>query len=190
MKKISVLDRILLLITGLLAAYQIIAMDGISGLAGWAYTVAFGVMNRSIKNLTLELDVMWTKWDTYDSMDIDYDSILGHKDYRISTEKNWDNVWAIRFGAEYQINPCWVVRGGYIYDESPVPNNTRAPELAGSDRNDITVGVGYTTANGKLSIDAAYLISFFQDSHSYLTNLDGKYETIGHVVSVALTYRF
>jgi len=44
MKKISVLDRILLLITGLLAAYQIIAMDGITGLAGWAYTIAFGVL--------------------------------------------------------------------------------------------------------------------------------------------------
>ena len=44
MKKNSVLDRILLLITGLLAAYQIIAMDGITGLAGWAYTIAFGVL--------------------------------------------------------------------------------------------------------------------------------------------------
>jgi len=153
-------------------------------------TLAFGIMNRSIKNLTLELDVMWTKWDTYDSMDIDYDNILGHKDYRISSKKDWDNVWAIRFGAEYQINPRWVVRGGYIYDESPVPDNTRAPELAGSDRHDLTVGVGYTTASGKFSIDAAYLISFFQDSHSYLTNLDGKYETTAHVISVALTYRF
>ena len=153
-------------------------------------TLAFGVMNRSIKNLTLELDVMWTKWDTYDSLDIDYDNILGHKGYRISSKKDWDNVWAIRLGAEYQINPCWVARMGYIHDESPVPNDTRAPELAGSDRNDVTVGVGYTTANGKLSIDAAYLISFFQDSHSYLTNLDGKYETTAHVISVALTYRF
>ena len=44
MKKISVLDRILLLLTGLLAAYQIVAMDGITGLAGWAYTIAFGVL--------------------------------------------------------------------------------------------------------------------------------------------------
>ena len=96
----------------------------------------------------------------------------------------------MRIGAEYQINPCWVARLGYIHDESPVPNDTRAPELAGSDRDDVTVGVGYTTTNGKFSIDAAYLISFFQDSHSYLTNLDGKYETTAHVISVALTYRF
>ena len=44
MKKISVLDRILLLITGLLAAYQIVVIDGNSALATWSYTVAFGVL--------------------------------------------------------------------------------------------------------------------------------------------------
>ncbi len=45
MKKMSVLDRILLLLTGLLAAYQIVAgVDGASELSLWAYTVAFGVL--------------------------------------------------------------------------------------------------------------------------------------------------
>ncbi len=45
MKKMSILDRILLLITGILAAYQIVAgMDGLNSLATWAYTVAFGVL--------------------------------------------------------------------------------------------------------------------------------------------------
>jgi len=45
MKKMSILDRILLLITGLLAAYQIVAgMDGLGSLSTWAYTIAFGVL--------------------------------------------------------------------------------------------------------------------------------------------------
>ncbi len=45
MKKISILDRILLLITGLLAAYQIVSGMGTSDtLATIAYTVAFGVL--------------------------------------------------------------------------------------------------------------------------------------------------
>ncbi|MBE9524329.1 MAG: hypothetical protein IMY76_04465 [Chloroflexi bacterium] len=45
MKKISVLDRILLLITGLLAAYQIvIGVNNAGGLATAAYTIAFGVL--------------------------------------------------------------------------------------------------------------------------------------------------
>lgn len=43
--KISPLDRVLLLLTGLLAAYQIaVGMDGLSALPIIAYTVAFGVL--------------------------------------------------------------------------------------------------------------------------------------------------
>jgi len=45
MKKISVLDRVLLLITGLLAAYQIvIGVNGAGTLSTWAYIIAFGVL--------------------------------------------------------------------------------------------------------------------------------------------------
>ncbi|MCK4489494.1 MAG: hypothetical protein KAU23_04495 [Anaerolineales bacterium] len=45
MKKISVLDRILLLATGLLAAYQVAAgMDGMEPLTIWFYTVSFGTV--------------------------------------------------------------------------------------------------------------------------------------------------
>lgn len=46
MKKMTVLDRILLLLTGLLAAYQIVVGigEGLSTVAVWAYTIAFGVL--------------------------------------------------------------------------------------------------------------------------------------------------
>jgi hypothetical protein len=45
MKKISVLDRIFLLATGLLAAYQIAkGLDDMSPLATWAYTIGFGTL--------------------------------------------------------------------------------------------------------------------------------------------------
>jgi hypothetical protein len=45
MKKISVLDRILLLATGLLAAYQIaVGMDGMEPLTIWFYTISFGTL--------------------------------------------------------------------------------------------------------------------------------------------------
>ena len=45
MKRISILDRILLLATGLLAAYQIaVGMDGMELMAIWFYTVSFGTL--------------------------------------------------------------------------------------------------------------------------------------------------
>lgn len=45
MKRISIADRILLLATGLLAAYQITAgMDGMEPLTIWFYTIGFGTL--------------------------------------------------------------------------------------------------------------------------------------------------
>jgi hypothetical protein len=45
MREISVLDRILLLITGLLSAYQIaVGIEGLGNLAVTCYTIAFGVL--------------------------------------------------------------------------------------------------------------------------------------------------
>lgn len=45
MRKMTVLDRILLLVTGLLAAYQIVfGMDGLHSLAMISYTLGFGVL--------------------------------------------------------------------------------------------------------------------------------------------------
>ncbi len=45
MKKISILDRILLLATGLLAAYQVAAgIDGMEPLTIWFYTISFGTL--------------------------------------------------------------------------------------------------------------------------------------------------
>jgi len=45
MKRITPLDRIALLITGLLAAYLIVkGVEGLPALATWAYSIAFGVL--------------------------------------------------------------------------------------------------------------------------------------------------
>jgi hypothetical protein len=44
-KKMSALDRVLLLVAGLLAAYQIVfGVEGSAPLAIWSYTIAFGVL--------------------------------------------------------------------------------------------------------------------------------------------------
>ncbi len=49
MKKMTVLDRILLLITGLLAAYQIVVgIEGTATFSLWVYTIAFGLKDRTM----------------------------------------------------------------------------------------------------------------------------------------------
>ncbi len=155
--------------------------------------LALGIVNKSFKNWTLLFDFYWTGWSDYKSLDVKFKDFAGNKNYIAKTPKNWNDVIAIRLGAEYQYNN-WAFRAGYMHDESPTKDATRGPELACSDRNDFTLGVGYKYK--KFSIDAAYLIAFFKSHESHLvdettgTQLKGKWTTIAHVIGVTVGYKF
>ncbi len=64
MKRITPLDRIALLITGLLAAYLIVmGVEGLPVLATWAYSIAFGVLLiASLLMIINGFDVLDSPW--------------------------------------------------------------------------------------------------------------------------------
>ncbi|VGO20634.1 OmpP1/FadL family transporter [Pontiella sulfatireligans] len=142
-----------------------------------------GLANTSIKNLTLELNVVWTEWSVYDELAVK--TAAGTQ----SAPKDWDDVWSIRAGGEYALGEQLALRAGYVWDESPVPGTTRAPELPGSNRQMVTGGVGW--ANGRLGVDAAYahLWAKTVDMGS-IYPLEGKFKTATHVVSLSASYAF
>jgi long-chain fatty acid transport protein len=145
--------------------------------------VNIGLANTSIKNLSLGLDLVWTEWSTYDALIITTPAGSG------GLPKNWENVISIRFGGEYALGESWALRAGYVWDESPVPDETRAPDLPGSDRQMLMAGVGWKRAG--LGIDAAYSYPW-ADKANMGTNypLPGEFETTAHFVSVSVSYTF
>ena len=100
-----------------------------------------GVMFKPAENFNFEVDFQWTKWDSYQTLDVQFDNPL----LNIQDEGNWDNSWMIRIGGEYWVAPEWAVRAGYIHDTSPIPDNTVKPILPDSARNEVTFGLGYDT---------------------------------------------
>ncbi len=173
-----------------LSAYPLFQRTDISASLTLPDYLAFGVVNKSLKNWTFLMDIYWTNWSKYDKLEVKYDTFP----YKTSVPKDWDDVIAIRLGAEYKVNENLAFRVGYMHDESPVPDKTRGPELACSDRNDFTFGVGLKI--GKLKLDGAYLLALFKEKHSNLvdeqtgTVLKGKYNTIAHVIGLTFTYEF
>lgn len=92
----------------------------------------FGVANSSIDNWILSFDVLWTGWSRYQNLKIQPRD-AGQTKGGIDVNKDWNDTLAYRFGAEYQYSDLWVWRAGYVYDNSPVPDDTRSLELPGSD---------------------------------------------------------
>ena len=152
-------------------------------------SVNFGVANTTIKNLALGFDVVWTEWSTYDSLVIEAPPLPP-----TVSAKDWDDVLSIRFGGEYALGESWRLRAGYVWDQSPVPDTTRAPELPGSDRQMLMAGVGWKWEG--ISIDAAYSYLWAEtakmgsDISGAFPALAGEFETTTQLASLSVGYTF
>ncbi len=65
------------------------------------------------------------------------------------------------FGAQYDLNQHWKVRGGFIYSTDSVPNGTFSPTVPDSNRYVFSAGLGYTTT--RYWIDAVYQFTVADD---------------------------
>jgi long-chain fatty acid transport protein len=99
-------------------------------------------------------------------------------------------VLAFHLGGQYQLNPAWVLRGGYIFDQSPVPERTLGPMVPDSDGHLLSLGMGYTKDN--FTIDVASMVLFFEDRHTRrnIDGLNGKYTSTTITFLISFTYSF
>ena len=68
-------------------------------------------------------------------------------------------------GAEYNLNPNWAVRAGYVFDKSPINAHAMDTLVPVDDRHIASVGAGYH--NDTWSVDLSY-------SHVFAKNLSGN----------------
>lgn len=152
-------------------------------------SVNIGIANTSINNLSLGVDVIWTEWSTYD-----YLTVVAPPVPTDPSPKQWDDVWSIRVGGEYALKESWALRAGYVWDQSPVPDTTRSPELPGSDRQMLMGGVGWKGEH--IGIDVAYSYLWADtakmgtDPAANPIGLDGEFDTTTHLISLSVSYAF
>jgi len=157
----------------------------------------WGVSYKASDKLTLNADLGYTWWSTYDKIVI---SSNNPNFDQVTSDKEWKNVWNVRVGGQYKLSDTWKLRAGLQYDQNPVPDahfETRVPD---SDRYGVSVGTGYNVGN--LTVDLAYLYLYFMnrniadsqsDNPPTTTNgssLNGTYKADVHVVAVNVGYKF
>lgn len=109
-----------------------------------------GIAYKVTPKLTLETDLVFTGWSSYDKLEFDLENSLGTQ----TIDKDWDDAYSIRFGADYQATDAFAVRAGYLYDESPIPSDSIDYAMPSSDRHMFTTGLGYKI--GKWTLDSHY----------------------------------
>jgi long-chain fatty acid transport protein len=98
-----------------------------------------GVAYRPYAGLEVEANVQWTDWSTFKQIDINLPNGVTE-----TIPRNFKDTFTARGGVEYQFrDPGVDVRGGYVYDPSPVPANTLTVLQPEIDRHEITAGGTY-----------------------------------------------
>jgi len=145
---------------------------------------------------TFEFDAQRTGWSSYDKLEVTFED-----GSVITKKKDWDDVWAFRFGTQYQVNDMLALRAGIIRDYTPIPDETVDPLVPSGDRWLYAVGFGLNFEN--LTIDFAY--NYMDDENRTFNNDVGKDAPYGvaapvmtgefkdvdaHIFGLNVTYRF
>ena len=99
-------------------------------------------------------------------------------------------------GVTYTPNPKLTLRGGWAFDETPIPNATdRTPRVPGDDRVWLSFGAGYQHSE-KLHFDFGFAHLFVDDVPISNTEVNtghvlvGTYEADVNILTGQLTYKF
>lgn len=112
-------------------------------------------------NLMLETDFNWTGWSTFDAVPIIFTGGTGNSLPDSEIPENWDDANNYRAGLRWTTSPSSEWRFGFVFDESPQPEESVSPLLPDADRNGYTIGYGH---NGPgLGFDVAVMYLDFKE---------------------------
>src|SRR6266849_8924763 len=117
-----------------------------------------GVSTKAIPRWTINADIEWEGWRTVGSIPKSFDgaaSALNSRGLRL-----WKNSYVFRLGGEYAATDRLALRGGFFYDQTPIPKETFDPTIPNADLYALTTGAGYRWE--ATSVDVAYLFGFYE----------------------------
>jgi len=199
-----------------------VSLDGLDGVGavifgGSAYTtameskstiprsIALGYAYQPNNKWTIEADIEWTDWSCVEEEFLTYPDLNNTTDptglirSTLNTDnpasRDWKSVYAYGIGAEYQATDNLELRGGLLYEQSPIPSANFEPVLPDAGKYGITTGLGYSMKNVK--IDVSYAFFKYNDRDvtndigaSTSSNADGKYKGYVNIIGLSLTYKY
>src|SRR5579884_337480 len=151
-----------------------------------------GFANHSIENLTLEIDLQWTNWNSFNDQTLRFENqILAVQNVTIPFD--WRDTWTLRVGGHYDVTDHWAVRLGYVFDPSAVPDETLSPLLQELNKHIFEGGVGFQKGQWALDVFYGFIFGQSRQVDNSLPGMPvhrGKYEASAHGGGVAVSYRF
>jgi long-chain fatty acid transport protein len=163
-------------------------------------SLAFSLAHRMSDRLELLGDLTWWHWSRIDRLPvIRTDGPIAGQPLNTLTF-NFDDTWRVSVGANYRLSAPWLLKVGFAYDQTPVPNaESRTVRLPDSDRYWFSAGAKYQlTRSGALDFGYTYVhardarINNVQNTPPTAANgnIVGTYEANVHVLGIQYQHSF
>lgn len=149
--------------------------------------VAAGYGINLTERLRLEADVEWLQFSRFEDLPLMVAN--GLPGLPASINEDWRDTWTLGISGDYRLGEHWVVRAGYQFYQSPIPDSTFSPAIPDADQHVLTFGIGYNYKRHFL--EAAYGADFYntrQIADNQNPAFNGTYNFTVHLFS--LSYRF
>jgi long-chain fatty acid transport protein len=146
-------------------------------------SLGLGLSFTPLQKLTLAADVNWVRWSEVRQLLFEFQTTPNLNQPSV---KNWEDRWNVHVGGEYLVTDALAVRAGFVYDPTPSPPETLAPDLPDADRIRVALGAGY--AFSAFRVDAAYQFVNLMENRSTFPPLPGTYRGSAHVIGLTLGY--
>ena len=116
-------------------------------------SVAGGISFTPIPELSFEAGAVWTRWSTFRSLNISFNNRLG----QARSFKHWGDAMRWNFGVEWEALDWLTLRGGFVYDESPMREGWEDYLVPTNDRYIWSAGLGFHWDNWTVDLSAAFI---------------------------------
>ena len=134
------------------------------------------------ERLDLLTSVQLHRWSAWDETVLDFGAAGG-----VPIKRDWDDVWKLAVGADYQLNSDWRLKAGFSYESSPQDD----PSMQWVD---VPVGeqyrysVGASTYWDDILIDVFYEYADFGSVEMERAGVDGTFDGRIHFVGISATF--
>jgi long-chain fatty acid transport protein len=137
---------------------------------------------------TVTADVVWFDWSTFDRLVLTFPD---RPQLDQTVIEDYHDSWQFRAGAERRLGENWAVRGGYHYDQTPVPTASVSPLLPDQDRHGLALGGSWLHDRWRVDAGLWYLfLSPRSTEGKSRDDYNGSYDNSAVTFGVSFGYRF
>jgi len=152
-----------------------------------------GIAWKATPTVTLGGGVYWTRWSSYDKLQITYKLPIAPGVDTVTKTKNWEDVYRFMVGGEWKFMPNWRASVSYAYDQEPINDQYADYLVPANDRNMLNAGLGWDYKNW--TTDFSYTLILINSRTIPARPADGVLASefrngIAHLFGFSLGYKF